>query len=329
MFLITIVWVILVFIGIKKEQRDSISKVNMSALRGLAALEIMMGHIGLETNSIALYPNRKAGILFVGIFFVLSGYGLVYSFTEKKNYLKGFLVSKLIKILIPAYMIYVLFIILDSVLNKTQILRAINPLEFVKGTNWYVWEILFFYLVFYCSYRLLDGRKADTVVGGISVGLILLCYFLQVNNPWYGSTLCFWAGIMYYRKEEKIKRIFDSRPYLYLVGAVVLMLSILIFFVDQKGFIGLVCARNLAAIVFSILVLLLLYKYQIGNVVTNWLGKISYEIFLIHPFVIELLRDRFSSALVYAWSVIAVTLFWAILTKKIEKWVVLRKRNKH
>lgn len=52
---------------------------------------IMIGHIGLATGSIVLYPNRKAGILFVGIFFMLSGYGLIYSVDNKPEYLKHFL----------------------------------------------------------------------------------------------------------------------------------------------------------------------------------------------------------------------------------------------
>lgn len=47
------------------------SKLNQSvsqAIKGLSALEIMIGHLGIATGFSFLYPNRKAGILFVGIF---------------------------------------------------------------------------------------------------------------------------------------------------------------------------------------------------------------------------------------------------------------------
>lgn len=319
MLSITLVWLILILAGIRKEEKECLFKANISAIRGISAIEIMMGHIGLATNSLVLYPNRKAGILFVGIFFVLSGYGLAYSLSVKQNYLKGFVISKITKILIPAYVVYVCGVVINSVINQSgEIITVFNPVIFFQKTNWYVWEIMLFYLIFYIAYRFLKESKADIVIGCVSVLFILVCFVLKVSNPWYGSTICFWLGIVYYRNEQELKQVFRSRPFLFWVGAVVLAVSILIFFVDQKGFIGLVCARNIAAAVFSVLVLLLLYKYHIGNAVTNWLGNISYEIFLIHFVVIGILKDKFSSSLVYAWLVIVVTVCAAMILKKIE-----------
>lgn len=70
---------------------DKVLLYNTSlSIRGLSAVEIMLGHIGIATGLLILYPNRKAGILFVGIFFLLSGYGLSKSLNENKDYLKHF-----------------------------------------------------------------------------------------------------------------------------------------------------------------------------------------------------------------------------------------------
>lgn len=70
MAIILISWLILSLCGISINQNEQLpfSLKQTTALRGISAIEIMIGHIGLETGSIILFPNRKAGILFVGIF---------------------------------------------------------------------------------------------------------------------------------------------------------------------------------------------------------------------------------------------------------------------
>lgn len=86
MIIILVMWLALVGYGISlNKPNDPFGREQFLALRGISAIEIMIGHIGLATDSVILYPNRKAGILFVGIFFLLSGYGMAYSTEHKPN----------------------------------------------------------------------------------------------------------------------------------------------------------------------------------------------------------------------------------------------------
>lgn len=104
MIIILIMWFILIGYGISfHKQNNPFEQEQTLALRGICSVEIMMGHIGLTTGSVILYPNRKAGILFVGIFFLLSGYGVAYCTEQKTDYLKNLLVKRTVKILLPAY----------------------------------------------------------------------------------------------------------------------------------------------------------------------------------------------------------------------------------
>lgn len=90
MILILVVFLLLTLYGcIKRETNYPLQGSSLIALRGICAIEIMIGHIGLETGSIVLYPNRKAGILFVGIFFMLSGYGHHIVNRGKENYFRA------------------------------------------------------------------------------------------------------------------------------------------------------------------------------------------------------------------------------------------------
>lgn len=72
---------------------------NANSLRGLFALLIIFTHCTLAYQILPplLIPLRKVSTFGVGFFFVLSGYGLAYSYYNKINYLKGFIINKLLK----------------------------------------------------------------------------------------------------------------------------------------------------------------------------------------------------------------------------------------
>ena len=86
---VTLLWMGLIVIDTRFNEttQTALSISNTTSLRGWAAIEIMLGHIASKTGSIIQFPNRKAGILFVGVFFLLSGYGLMYGLDKKENYL--------------------------------------------------------------------------------------------------------------------------------------------------------------------------------------------------------------------------------------------------
>lgn len=73
MIIILLLWAALVLYGIGRNKVGTppLELNRTIALRGICAIEIMIGHIGLLTGDIFLYPNRKAGIFFVGTFLML------------------------------------------------------------------------------------------------------------------------------------------------------------------------------------------------------------------------------------------------------------------
>ena len=54
---------------------------------------------------------------------------------------------------------------------------------------------------------------------------------------------------------------------------------------------GNLAARNMASLLFVVVLLTALYRFKLGNRVSLWLGKYSYEIFLFHPLFISFFRD--------------------------------------
>ena len=67
-------------------------------------------------------------------------------------------------------------------------------------------------------------------------------------------------------------------------------------------------ARNLAAVSFCLWVLSILQKVTVEHWLLQWLGKISYEIFLIHPFWIGIIGKYITEPYSYIMLVITLTI---------------------
>lgn len=304
--MILVLWLIMSLGGMSKDisGHKPFTMDQTLALRGICAVEIMLGHIGLATGSMILYLNRKAGILFVGIFFLLSGYGVAYSADYKEGYLRHFLLVRASKMLLPAYFIKLIMSVIElfvlRCLGKPCI--GVNLWDFIIGQNWYVWEQLFFYMLYWLAYKFVP-KHIEITVSLISVAFIWIAFVNGMDNPWYGSTLCFALGLYYYKYESGklgegniIEHIFHNRGGIYCVFLVALFLVLItsvagFVFLGNSSVLGNPVARNVASVSFCMIVILLLYKFRIGNLISRCLGRCSYEIFLIHPYILVILKE--------------------------------------
>lgn len=315
MAIVVLLWLVLVFAGIKyiEDVRGALAfgKDTSLALRGVCSIEIMMGHLGLATGSVVLFPNRKAGILFVGIFFALSGYGLMYSLQNKENYLHGFLVNRLSKLLIPAYLIYAIGVLLKAPLGWMDIFR---PDKFFAKTNWYVWEMAGMYIAFYICARLTDLKKSHIILLLLTLAFVFTAYAVKLDRPWYGSSFCFWLGIFYFVKRDSFREVLVLKHGGVLnivIFGLLMIISMGLFFIKEDWIIGDLVGRNIASVSFTVIVIICLHRFRLGNPVSLWLGRYSYEIFLFHPVFIALLRPYIINDVMYALLVISFTIIAA------------------
>lgn len=326
MIIIILGWIALILVGLKIKDRgieDALGIQQCNILKGICAVEILIGHIGFITEEPLLFLNRKAGVLFVGIFFFLSGYGLMHSKEHKFNYLKGFFLKKAISILGPAYAIYVLFQIIDWFLsgNIGYVYNIINPVRFFYANNWFIWEIILFYLLFGVIYRIKNTMLANGILVVISLALIAIGFIAKIENPWYGSTLCFAAGILFYQYRESVSLFLWKYWLMSIVAgtALVVFFTLAFFILGNESIIGNPASRNLAAIFFCITTVTALCKVCIGNKAATYLGNCSYEIYLIHPYILAELRGRIIEPFLYAVIVVIVTIILAWLIKSAER----------
>lgn len=151
--------------------------------------------------------NLGIGHLLVGGFFMLSGFGLMESFKNKKNYLDDFIGKKTARLLVPVWIagLIVILIQLTAYSNYLILKNRVYLFDLISGgitltTTWFVVELIFFYIVFYLAFKYLNKRLAIIAVS-VSVLFLMILLSLQQHNMWYASGMMFPVGLIlsYYK----------------------------------------------------------------------------------------------------------------------------------
>ena len=132
-------------------------------LKGLAILMIILGHVGyfLVNDHHFLYPLSVAMGVGVDLFLFLSGFGLAISSLKKKLPLTPFYLKRFSRLLLPLWIMMLIYIPLDYFLLHRQYDTATiiqTALGWVKQADlfndfnsplWFLTLIVFYYIV-YC-----------------------------------------------------------------------------------------------------------------------------------------------------------------------------------
>ncbi len=318
---------------------DYLNLKQSKQIQALACIGIMIHHV---TQQITSYGNNPKGpitvfsyigFMFTALFFFFSGYGLLYSFLLKKDYLDGFLKKRLPSVLIPFWITNILIVIAQKFLGTDNndflsTVKDIVGVTLVNSNGWFVIEIVILYLLFYVIFSVVKNKDVAAALLCIMTVLLMVYSLFQGHDPytnkvhwfrgewWYNSTICFCFGILYANYKEKIERSFRSFYYIWTLIAGLLMLLMIcasIYTLDHYGYYrelvhdGIRCAaitlsvQSVSCIVFTTFVLLLNMKLPLKSRVLEYLGSILLTLFLVHGFVVNtLLHDiRVSDLLRY------------------------------
>ena len=105
---------------------------------------------------------------------------------NKPDYWKHFLLKRMSSVLFPAYIVYLLYglvgFLLEGKWSLDAVIHYILLGRFMQNTNWFVFEILIFYILFWFLYRTIPNKVANILLiavtalfigGGIFMGLII------------------------------------------------------------------------------------------------------------------------------------------------------------
>ena len=281
-------------VSFRKDKLDTLSQDITLSIRGIGMLLIVFVHAIEGFLDLQTYFIHVSGVLGVAACFLVSGYGLHKSFLRKESYLKGFLQTKALRMLLPYGVLYIVYLVFSLFAGDTPSLSVIGneliTLQLDGLLLWYLKVQLLCYVIFYLCYRFIPGSKARmaAVFGGVVLWMIL-AMALDFGVSWYNTCLFFPVGLLLAEYERPVLRLL-YKPISILVntGATVLLFAVIYFF----GRFGLDLLYDWVYMLAFNAALIGMLMHLRGSRLLNAFGKYSMEIYLLH--LLLLTEDPFA-----------------------------------
>lgn len=323
----------------KTPDTASYSSQTMNCVKGIFAIMIVLFHLSQHISGGMLFRIvGDTGYLSVAVFFFISGYGLYTRVTQTRGgYCKGIISRRIPRVLLPwmiATLFYALYWFAEGGYEK--IVQICNNREngYLLITNsWFVIAIAVFYFVFYLAFNWYNGDFRKGIIRSL-IGVclfIVMAYMGGLGGWWVYSSLSFILGITWKEHEIRINHTIERKWLLFLfVWGCIFAVGYVIRFVNSNSAHSPVVydiALLIASSAFVGMVFTVLKKASVNNRLWSFLGSISFEIYLLHELVYNILRNRnlgcyIGNDLLYVGSVILIStgcayLFKAVITRRI------------
>lgn len=295
-------------LSVHERENSCLDKTNMNVLKGIACVLVIISHISLQLGGKGILTlTSSVGYLAVGVFFFSSGYGLMYSFINKGNYLKGFIKKRILKILVPFWIVNIVFLLIDIVVNEQHyayldIVKYILGIKLICGHDWFIVFLMCFYVLFWLAGITL--KRINYIIILVAVFTLFISVLIGFKIIEYGdfgkNILAFPIGMIVARYNVEIrKRIICVFPKISLLSSVLFVLTYS-YYTIIKWHIGMennlmvnyvidfVCQMS-----FIVMMLMFVQKNNVKSRVTLFISGISYEVYLVHQLGLDWAKYAF------------------------------------
>ena len=183
-------------------QKTIFSKYNFDCLKGVLAFVVLFHHLSQNTNIVTngglSFFLQNMGPWAVGVYLFISGYGLLYSYMNKKDYVLIFPRNRLLPfylIIVSLFVVYLaLYSFLEIPISKSQIFHTLTFDGTIIEGGWYLQTILFLYIVFGIVFRLFSSKKSIVIM---TIIVFLYSIYKYATGPFYTTFVtpcCFILG---------------------------------------------------------------------------------------------------------------------------------------
>lgn len=297
MLLLLLLFILLIACGVRREtpgeREDFLSPSGSASVRGAVAAAVVLHHLSKEVAiPSVLLPFMPIGYLAVTLFYFYSGYGLCRQMEQRPDYLKRFYRSRLPKLLIPFWGINLLYAAWEwgAGIQHTPLewIISILGIRLFNEDAWYVLSLVILYVAFHICYSRLERKRAEIAMGVVTAVYIVVCMATDQGMWRFVSVGGFWLGLLYAHYSDKIQKLLNRGR-----TAIWCAKGWAACFVCGIAFQALAYFRLVypvleqeCSILASGLLLCVFWRWmpqiRFGNRALSLLGKISYELYLIH-----------------------------------------------
>ncbi|MGM9644819.1 MAG: acyltransferase family protein [Eubacteriales bacterium] len=261
----------------------------------MMALAIMLCHIRNKTlllNDTAFGALMTAlAYLIVGLFFFFTGYGLRESVVNKPGYKNKFMRNRII----PYYVDCIIFIFIYTVYRcitgaEVTIVGIIKSSTFFDSyviNGWYLQVALLVYLAFWIAWKF-DKKYECLILCLFLVAYIVICIVIDAPITRTQSILGLPLGFLWSWKKRPIEAALKKHGWLFLLSSFILtILTIILGGWYTTGLMQL-AIKSISTIFFIVFCLCAFRYIPIQCKITEFLGKISLEVYVIHGMFIDI-----------------------------------------
>lgn len=316
---------------------DFMAVKNCNLYKGFFALIVILHHISQRVSIGTLPPDfTRVGYLAVAVFLFLSGYGLQKQNLKKPDYSNGFLLKRIPAILIPYVIMTFVYWLIYTLLGDVRSFATIWHNFIANGDpivwfSWYVVCILYFYITFYILMKIFKTNRVGTVFGSIvfCALYIFICQKLGFELWWYQTSFVFVLGIAFSSYEESIIKFIKK----YYVAVLLFSLAFFVVLAKHKWEIyWLVPSLETELLLVAVLSFLFLVsfftlslKLKTDNKILDFLGKISFEIYMVQGALMLVLRNEqvyVQNDILWSVLVVAGSLLFAFVFNKFFSFIL-------
>ena len=279
----------------------------MPVLKAVMIIIIVLGHLVYYAKSPVFGFFHELSTSAVAMFFFASGFGLVRSWQRKGlTYLRGFFKSRILRILLPAFLFLLIHFLLCGTGSKTlaEMLRQFwrngitTPPQF-----WFLFALLFDYLLFWVCFRFVSPQWRLPVLLTGCILYIAATLLAGYDRCWWVCALAFPTGCWFAEKEGVIARHCSRTPVHFMLGLLAGAGLFLAAYLPGKPFLWPLCYVAIPWILALIVCAVPMDRLNLP--VVGFMGAVSYEIYLSHITVLDFLQ-RFHGLTAHPWVYILV-----------------------
>lgn len=310
-----------------------LSKETSNSLKGLFAIAVMVCHLfgkrgfGIDIGLGPIFTSL--GYLSVAFFLFCTGYGLTISYISKgDDYLKGFLLRRVLPIYIINSILILVYSIYDMIIgDKISIHNIIQSFLFgdtVVKYGWYIQMIILFYVAFYLIAKFFNIKKLLPIFTAFIGLYCILCIIFDLGTTWYEGSLTFLLGIFWAKNKSKIDMV-QAKKYYLLLALIVGVFTLTYLFGNLRIFTEplRIFVKMVSAVAFVSMVLFIAMKIKFNYILTKFLGNYYFEFYLLQGLFISLF-DEFiviNNTLLYCSTCLVCTLLSAIIVHPLVKFI--------
>lgn len=294
---------VLVCVGMKIsfkgfEREDALSMRTTNSLRGICIMLVMLSHFKsycspykAAVDVLGGRISEELGQLIVVMFLFYSGYGVCESIQKKgSGYVRSFPKNRVLKTLAHYDLALIPFLAVGLLMGTRfpakKIIAAVFAWDNLGNSNWYIFAMLVLYLFTWLAFTVLGRHKylAAALVTALTVGYMLVVSRLQ-GYWWYDTVLCYALGMWFSLFKKQIVSFVTKNNMIWAVIVLLLAVGLRYSHWVSRD----VGWRVAEALCFALLVVFGSMKFTVHNRVLEWLGKHTFEIFILQRLPMKVL----------------------------------------